>query len=133
MSSRKIFASTNRIVVLIAILIFVILPFVHSGATMDPEIAPRFFLLSTFLCLLSFHFIINADAIDSSLIKSLVTRREIIFFIFLVLLSAFSLLRSVNTGDGLSSLCRLITMGLLWIILVLVQYKKQKAFYEFIP
>lgn len=116
-----------------AALIFVVLPFVYSGATVDPELSLRFLILSLFLGLLSLYLAVNAVAIDGSLLRSLATRKEIIFFVLLILLSAFSLSRSINTGDGLYALSRLITMGILWIVLILIQDKNRKVFYVLIP
>ncbi len=90
--------------VIFSVFVFLILPIVYLQSTIDPDIAPRFFLTSCALLLFSvlLHFVVNYTiSIGTN------TGKMILLLSIILLWTGFSMIFSINSGDAFLEWIRL--------------------------
>jgi len=108
----------------VCLFLFVILPFVYSSETLDPEIAPRFIVLSIFCAVFFFIFLFSP--------KHFLQHFEVLsqpFFIFLLLwllITALAALKAINPGDGVFALLQRIQFVLVVILLSKIFFRGER-------
>lgn len=112
----------------ISIFIFCVLPFIYLPVTQDPELSLRYLVLSVFLTGVTLFYLYKANSSSIQQVSVL----PIALFGGYVLFSAFTILRTINTGDGIYEWSKLLVC-LITLILISIASRNNIKFHEKIP
>jgi O-antigen ligase len=112
---------SNAPILIYALFIFGLLPFINLSSTCDPETLPRCIILAVISSIFLIYYLIKGKENDLSILKQPV----LLCFLLYGILAAVSLYKAINFGDGLFDLLKIIFYIIL-LLLISLQLKNSE-------